>query len=117
MYLYHLRFGKLIYSHEIALLLHDLTDVFPPCHTITMPLGVNPAQLKEEGLKVFTVKPELYTVGLTEIETSFGHKVPVYDMERTICDILRKRNQMDIRVLTDALKFLLIAATKTFIPS
>ncbi len=34
----------------------------------------------------------------------FGNSVTVYDMERTICDCLRSRNNLDIAVVTDALK-------------
>lgn len=38
------------------------------------------------------------------MQTSFGHAVPVYDMERTICDLLRSRNNIEIQVFQDALK-------------
>jgi len=34
----------------------------------------------------------------------FGNNVAVYSLERTICDCLRSRNQMDIAVVTDAIK-------------
>ena len=36
--------------------------------------------------------------------TSFGHSVPVYDMERTICDLLRSRKNIEMQVFQDALK-------------
>ena len=35
-------------------------------------------------------------MGLTEIETPYGNKVRVYDIERCICDIIRSRNRMDL---------------------
>ena len=38
------------------------------------------------------------------MQTSFGHSVPVYDMERTICDLLRSRKNIEIQVLQDALR-------------
>ena len=38
---------------------------------------------------VFTSKRELYKVGFATMQTPFGHNVPVYDRERTICDPLR----------------------------
>jgi hypothetical protein len=34
----------------------------------------------------------------------FGHTVIAYGLERTICDCLRSRNQMDISIVTDAIK-------------
>jgi len=36
--------------------------------------------------------------------TSFGNKVNVYSIERTICDIIRSRNRMDGQVVNEALK-------------
>lgn len=43
-------------------------------------------------------------MGVIEGETSFGNKIKVYNIERTICDILRSRNRIDIQILSDALK-------------
>lgn len=41
---------------------------------------------------------------MTTGKPPFGHMVPVYDLERTICDLLRSRSRMEIQVLQDALK-------------
>ena len=49
-------------------------------------------------------KGELHAVGLTDATTSFGNTVRVYDMERTICDIVRSRSTMETQVYQDALK-------------
>ena len=43
-------------------------------------------------------------MGTVERATSFGNPVKVYNIERTICDILRSRNRIDPQILTDALK-------------
>lgn len=104
MYANQLRRPKIIYSHESALFLHDLTDRDPICYTVTVPTGYNSALLKSDGIKVFTIKRELHGVGVTQLSTMFGHDVVVYGMERTICDCLRSRSQMDIAVVTDAIK-------------
>ena len=37
-------------------------------------------------------------------QTPFGHDVPVYDMERTICDVLRSRSHIEMQTFQDALK-------------
>ena len=104
MYATQLRRPKIIYSHETALFLHDLTDRDPTQYTVTVPTGYNATRLREDGFKVFTIKRELHEVGASQLSTMFGHKVVVYSLERTICDCLRSRNQMDIAVVTDALK-------------
>ena len=46
----------------------------------------------------------LYEVGLSTAQTPFGHDVPVYDMERTICDVLRSRSHIEMQTFQDALK-------------
>ena len=104
MYTVQLRRPKVIYSHETALFLHDLTDRDPLCYCVTVPTGYNATRLRADGLTVFTIKRELHELGKTELATMFGHTVAAYDLERTICDCLRSRNQMDIAVVTDAIK-------------
>jgi len=104
MFVMQLRRPKIIYSHETALFLHDLTDRDPLGYTVTVPTGYNAARLKADDLTVFTIKRELHEVGITRLSTMFGNEVTVYGLERTICDSLRSRNQMDIAVVTDAVK-------------
>lgn len=103
-YLLQLRCPQVVFSHDSALFYHDLTDREPLQLTVTAKTGYNPTHLTSNGVKVFTVKKELYSMGISTAETSFGHRVNVYDMERTICDILRSRNSMETRVFQDALK-------------
>lgn len=104
MYLIHLRSEQVIFSHETALFLHDLTDREPMVYSVTVKTGYNPHRLKEDGIKVYTIKGELHQLGLSQEETPFGHLVPVYDQERTLCDILRSRKNVDKQILQDALK-------------
>lgn len=104
MYATQQRRPKIIYSHETALFLHDLTDRDPISYSVTVPTGYNTVKLREEGFTVYTIKRDLHTVETTEVETMFGHTVRVYSMERTICDCLRSRCRMDVTLLTDALR-------------
>lgn len=104
MYISQLRRPKIIYSHETALFLHDLTDRDPINYTVTVPTGYNATKLKEDGFTVFTIKRELHEIGVTKLTTMFGNSVIAYGLERTICDCLRSRNQLDIAIVTDAIK-------------
>jgi predicted transcriptional regulator of viral defense system len=102
-YLQH-RITLLVFSHDTALFLHDLSDRDPLTYSVTVPNGYNTKKLKEIGLVVFSVKKDHYKIGLTSMTTPFGRKVVTYNMERTICDIIRSRNKMDIAIITDAMK-------------
>ncbi|MCD8130357.1 MAG: abortive phage infection protein [Lachnospiraceae bacterium] len=104
LYLLHLRYGQLVFSHETALFFHDLTDREPFPYSATVKRGYNTSGLKEEGVSVYTVKKELHGIGVTSLKTPFGHLVPVYDMERTICDLIRSRNHIEMQTYQDALK-------------
>jgi predicted transcriptional regulator of viral defense system len=104
MYILQKRRGKIIFSHDTALFLHDLTDRDPLSYSVTVPTGYNTKSLCENGLKVFSVKKELYELGVTVAKSPHGREVRTYNMERTICDLARSRNQMDIGIITEALK-------------
>lgn len=104
MYLLHLRCGQAVFSHESALFFHDLTDREPSAYSITVKTGYNPSKSKEDGIRVFTIKKELHDIGLTTALTPFGHTVPIYDMERTICDLIRSRRHIEMQTFQDALK-------------
>ena len=104
MYLIHLRCSQGVFSHETALFFHDLTDREPSPYSITVKRGYSTTRLKAEGISVYTVKPELHELGKSTAQTPFGHTVPVYDMERTICDLIRSRSSIEMQTLQGALK-------------
>lgn len=104
MFLIHLRCGQAVFSHETALFFHDLTDREPSPYSVTVKRGYSPSRLKADGIAVYTVKPELHEIGVVNLQTPFGHSVPVYDMERTICDLIRSRSKIEIQTLQHALK-------------
>ena len=104
MYLLHLRCVQAIFSHESALFFHDLTDREPTPYSITVKTGYNPASLQADGIKVYTIKKELHDMGIITMNTPFGNPVPVYDMERTICDLIRSRSGIEMQTFQDALK-------------
>ena len=93
-----------VFSHDEAFYYYGLTDREPLVHTLTIYSGYNAHRLKEDGYKVYTVKKELHGDGIIMLRTPFGHMVPVYNMERTVCDIVRNRNNTEIQTFQSALK-------------
>ncbi len=104
MYSLQLRFRKAVFSHDTALYLHNLTDQEPLQQTVTVPSGYNTAKLRELSVKAYTIKRELHQLGLVALTSPFGNPVRVYNMERTVCDILRSRSKIEIQTFQDALK-------------
>ena len=104
MFVIQFRYPKAIFSHETALCLLDLANSEPEPLSVTFETGTNATGLTKEGVKVYKVKSELFEVGLIEGKTMGGNSVRIYNAERTICDLLRSRNNIEIQVLTDAIK-------------
>ncbi len=104
MYILHLRCGQAVFSHDTALFFHDLTDREPMQYAVTVKTGYNTSKLKSEGIQVYSIKKELYELGLVKMKTPFGNEVYVYDMERTVCDIIRSRSTIESQAFQDALK-------------
>jgi len=104
MYRLQARNERAIFSHETALYLHDLTDRDPLQWTVTVPAGYNSSHLKDEGIKVYSIKKSLHQMGVIEMKTQFGREIKAYNKERTICDLARNRNNMDIAILNDGIK-------------
>jgi predicted transcriptional regulator of viral defense system len=98
------RAQKIIYSHETALFLHDLTDRTPFRYTITVPSSYKPSASLKTVCDVYYIKNDLIDLGKCEAPSRMGHTVITYDMERTLCDIIRSRNKLDTQIVIDAVK-------------
>ena len=94
LYLLYLSNKRIIFSHETALMLHGLMEREPNKTSVTVQAGYN------------------YEVGVVEVQTSFGNTVRAYDMERTICDVLRYKDTMDVQIFQYAMKEYMASAHK-----
>lgn len=93
-----------IYSHETALFLHDLTDRTPLAFSLTVPIGYHSASLLKSKHKVFYLNRAIFNLGIISMKSPHGNPIRVTGLERTICDILRGRNQIDVQLVYKALK-------------
>ncbi len=98
------RFKKGVFSNETALFLWDLTDQTPNRYDMTFPHNYNLTNVKSEGVNCSRVKQEWYDEGKTQLESPGGNRITVYNMERTLCDILRKRGGINTGIITEAFK-------------
>ena len=98
------RFKRGIYCLETALFLWNLTDRTPGKFRMTFPGTYNLSKPKAEGILCSGAKEPYYSLGITMTQTPAGNTVAVYDAERTLCDVLRSRNRVDVGLVTDAFK-------------
>ncbi len=104
MYAMQRKYSKLVYSHEAALFIHQLSDRTPFEYSATVPSGYKVVSNISDKFKIYYIKKELHQLGIENYKTMFGNTILAYNVERTICDILRSRNRIDIQLLNDALK-------------
>ena len=104
MYFLQYRFSKGVFSYETALYLHDLSDRTPQAFTLTFPQGYNAAGLKKMRAKAKFVVHDIYGIGIMEKPSPNRNPLRVYDIERTLCDIVKGNNTCDIQLVNQAMK-------------
>lgn len=98
------RCPQAVISHDEALYFHGLVDREPERPTFTIYSGYNVSRLKANGYKTFYVKKELLDLGKITVKDFNGTEVNMYDLERTVCDLVRNRSSFEIQDFTSALK-------------
>lgn len=98
------KYPKFIFSYVSALFLHGLTDQLPDYFEVTGPKNYRPFS-PNPSVAIHTDSHEkTYKLGICKIKTSLGHLVECYDMERTICDIIKNSQKIDAEIYGKALK-------------
>lgn len=94
-YSFQSKYKKAIFSHMNALYFHGMTEEFPYNYTVTVPQSYHVDNVNDK-CNVFYVSDDIIELGLCEVATPNGNKVRTYDLERSICDIIRSKNRMDL---------------------
>ncbi|MBU4690078.1 abortive phage infection protein, partial [Mycoplasma zalophidermidis] len=100
------------FSHETALYLHSLMDREPLDISVTVKAGYNATHLRKKNIRVYQLDEEKYELGQSVIQTAFGHDVKVYDLERSVCDLVRNKDKTDVQIYSTAWKNYLSRADK-----
>lgn len=91
------RYPHAIFSHENAAYFLGLSEREPFAITLTLATGKSSSRLNKEGIKVYKIKEDLFELGLIEILTPYGNKVRTYNLERTFCDMVRSRANIEVQ--------------------
>lgn len=89
-----------IYSHNTALYFYGLTDRTPMKLDMTFP---DNNRVNNDYLNVHYIKKDNHKLGLKNIKLNDGSYIQIYDLERTICDIIRDRNKIDLQIFNQAI--------------
>lgn len=103
LYLLQKKYKRGVFSHETALYLLGYSERVPLKYHMTFPTNYNSASLMNENVMITRVNAYNYELGITTVETPFGNKVKIYDLEHSLCDILRG-SMDDIQTIQYAMK-------------
>ncbi|HFH9723400.1 TPA: type IV toxin-antitoxin system AbiEi family antitoxin domain-containing protein [Streptococcus pyogenes] len=96
-YFFQHQYKKAIFSYETALYLLGQTDKIPWNIDVTVYNGYKFNE-KSNGVNIHYVKKSIYDLGVIQKSTMFGNKVNIYSYERTLCDFIAHKEEMDIEV-------------------
>lgn len=99
-----IRSNMIIFSHESALFLNGISERTPFEHTVTIPSSKTLARSISSQCKIYYIKDELHELGKTQLLTPMSNMVWAYDIDRTICDIVRSRSRMADEIVLSSLK-------------
>lgn len=102
-YLFQLKYPKAIFSYNTALYFYEMTERTPIKMDVTVYREYNPHRFKDL-VNVYKVNKELYDLGVTEKKSPQGMKVKTYNLERTVCDIIKDKDSIDIEIRNKAIK-------------
>lgn len=97
------RYKSGIFSHNTALYFYNLTDRTPMSLDMTFPSTIR-INNDEASIAPHYIKKENHLLGATTLNLEDGTTIKIYDLERTICDIIRDRNKLDPQIFNNAMK-------------
>lgn len=95
---------NMCFSYATSLYLHNMSDKIPLIYDITVPYNYSGNLLKNKNVLLKYVDDDIFELGITNINTVNDLTVQCYDLERTICDIIKDKNRMDKEIYAKALK-------------
>ncbi len=98
-YFFHSRCKVAVFSYVSALYIHEFTDIIPKEMEVTLYKGYNSHRISR-NVRIHYVTKEIYDLGITECQTIFGNTVKVYDLERTICDLIKNRSEIETELFS-----------------
>ena len=93
-----------IYSNTTALYLHGFSNRIPIKYDITINSGYNGSLQKEDNVKLFYTKRELLELGVINYKLDSGNIIRVYDLDKTICDIIKNKKKIDAEIFNKAIR-------------
>ena len=92
------------FSLETALYLHGLNNRIPTTYQLFVPNHYNGNLQKNKNIELVYVNPTILDLGSIEMDSPYGNKIKTYDIDKTICDMIKYKSRVDSEIFSNALK-------------
>ena len=101
MYVLSCSYPKGVFSHGTAFYIHGMTDRSPIQYEMSFPRGYH-FKKNEDNLKIRYLMKDVFEFGIENKKSPCQNNIRVYDIEHTLCDILKAN--YDVQIINDAMK-------------
>ena len=102
-YIFWLKHSNIVFSYNTALYLQNMTERTPSKMDVTTKRSTNLSSYKDK-INLYRVNDDIINLGKCKIKTIYGNTVSVYDLERTVCDIINNKSTIDIETANKAIR-------------
>ena len=102
-YLFQLKHKNIVFSYNTALYFQNMTERTPFKMDVTTKRNTN-LTLYKEKINLYRVNEKILDLGKIKVITPFGNSVYTYNLERTVCDIINNKTNIDIETANKAIK-------------
>ena len=102
-YIFQIKHPNAIFSYNTAFYFLGLTERTPSKMDVTVNRNLNLSNCKD-NINLYRVNNNFLELGKIEVKTPYGNKVKSYNMERTVCDVINNKTNIDIEIANKAIK-------------
>lgn len=106
------KYKKGVFCLETALYLHNMIDEKPNKIQMTFPKTYNYTNPKKNGIICNNSVEPQYSLGIENVISPRGNIVRAYNLERTICDILKPVKNRGLRFIRETLQKYMLKENK-----
>ena len=93
-----------IFSNLTALYFYGLCSRTPEVIDVSVINGYKGTLQNYKNVSLYYNKKETHELGISTIESNFGNDIKVYDIERSICDIIKNKKRIDKELFNQAIR-------------
>lgn len=102
-YIFQLKHKDSIFSHNTSLYFQEMTERTPSKMDITVKRSTHLSSL-EDKINLYRVNESILGLGKIQIKTPYNHIVTAYNKERTVCDLINNKSDLDIELVNKSIR-------------